>query len=117
MPWWKVLLHSEGWRLDIGDQPREYGFYTTRCVEGNSADEAADAAREDARRELRPMIRGEEEPFMRVERMFESDDSASRSGFVFYRVEACREGEPEIRVVANPFRNRLRRLLRGFRLR
>ncbi|AIE87536.1 hypothetical protein [Fimbriimonas ginsengisoli] len=117
MPWWKIVLHSEGWRLDIGDEPQEYGFYTTRYVSAETAAEAKEAAREDARREIGPMMRGSNEPSMRVERVSETERGRASAGFVFYRMTACAEHEPQIKVVADPFSNRVRRLMRRFRLR
>lgn len=64
------------------------GFITTRCVRGETLEEAAEAARQDARDELAPMIRPmDEEPFMRMERITALSKPEKREGFVFYSLD------------------------------
>lgn len=64
------------------------GFITTRCVRGETLEEAAEAARQDARDELGPMVRQVgEEPFMRMERITALSKPERREGFVFYSLD------------------------------
>lgn len=114
MRWWRVKLHSEGWRLDVEGRVRAYGFYTTRCVSAVGMDDAAEAARNEARWELEPMNRTEgEEPFMQAQSILEVGECESRMGFVFYPLDedpAAENEEPVYKVVRTPLRGRMRRL-------
>ena len=83
------MLHSEGWELEMDGRTVLVGFITTRCVRGDTLEDAAEAARRDARAELSTMVQppSSEEPFMRMERITALGRPEKREGFVFYPLD------------------------------
>lgn len=121
MGWWRVMLRSEGWRLerDTGEGPQ--GFFVTRCVEASGMEAAADAAKAEVLRDLDGLAvpDGDDPPLLQAVKIVSVPDRETRSGFVFYALTGevtAPGGDPTFRMGPSerptPFLQRLRKRLR-----
>jgi hypothetical protein len=90
MKMYKVIVESINFLINMDEEARKYGFFTTRWVEAWDADEAETKVMDMLRVELKSMVQNEQadSPMMFVEEIEEletfSESNPTRTGFVWY---------------------------------
>ena len=91
MNWYRVQLNGKNFLLNLQDNPRKYGFYTTKDVEAESFEEAELKAvklvRDDETLRISSLNEKDDSPMIYVEEMRildQDEERLSNSGHSFY---------------------------------